>query len=59
MGLYIMMKGVLAIMRKLYFVAIFEDLEVIRAIITEDGLAILKSLGLAYTILKKLNNIFG
>lgn len=49
-----MMKGVLAIMRKLYFVAIFEDLEVIRAIITEDGLAILKSLGLAYTILKEI-----
>ena len=39
---------------KLYFVAIFEGLEVIKAIITEDGLAILKSTGLAYTILKEI-----
>ena len=54
MGLYIMVKGALAIMGKLYFVAIFEGLEVIKAIITQDGLAILKSTGLAYTILKEI-----
>lgn len=41
-------------MRKLYFVAIFEGLEVIRAIITDEGLAILKSSGLTYTILKEI-----
>ena len=47
-----MVKGALVIMGQLYFVAIFEGLEVIKAIITEDGLAILKSTGL------KLNNEF-
>ena len=41
-------------MRKLYLVAIFEGLEVIRAIVTDDGLAILKSSGLAYTVLKEI-----
>ena len=57
MGLYIIMKGALAIMGKIYFVAIFEGLEVIKAIITEDGLAILKSTGLAYTILKEIKYV--
>ena len=42
-----MVKGALAIMGKLYFVDIFEGLEVIKAIIKEDGLAILKSTGVA------------
>jgi hypothetical protein len=49
------MKGALVVMKKLYLIAIFEGLDIMRALVTEDGLELVKSSGLAFTILKEFN----